>query len=368
MSHDKKSLLINQVHLKHFRCFSEETVDLGKPLILIEGQNGSGKTSFLEALYYACYLHSFRASATKEMIQEGNNSFFLRLAIAHQEFGETITDELQVGFSREKRIVKINQKTVASHKELIGLYRVMSITEDDISLITGSPQLRRTFIDQSIALIDGSYTDQLKHFKQIIEQRNALLERRSYSQDMYQILTAQLWAATVQIQERRKQLLVELQDQVNTLVVDYLGTERMLGLQYQPKRLPTDSVSSFLDTHSELPSQEQRYGRSLFGAHLDDIEVVFYERKSKIFASRGQQKLLVVLLKIAQLQLLISRFPGAVLLLDDFMTDFDQERLGRLLAMLNSMDVQLIFTSPVRSSLLAHELSGFDPHIISFSN
>ena len=103
-------------------------------------------------------------------------------------------------------------------------------------------------------------------------------------------------------------------------------------------------------------------------AHLDDIEVVFYERKSKIFASRGQQKLLVVLLKIAQLQLLISRFPGAVLLLDDFMTDFDQERLGRLLAMLNSMDVQLIFTSPVRSSLLAHELSGFDPYIISFSN
>ena len=180
------------------------------------------------------------------MIQEGNNSFFLRLAIAHQEFGETITDELQVGFSREKRIVKINQKTVSSHKELIGLYRVMSITEDDISLITGSPQLRRTFIDQSLALIDGSYTDQLKHFKQIIEQRNALLERRSYGQDMYQILTAQLWSATVQIQEHRKQLLVELQKKVNTLVADYLGTERMLGLLYQPKRVPTELITSFL--------------------------------------------------------------------------------------------------------------------------
>lgn len=368
MLHDQKTLLINQVHLKQLRCFKEKTIDLAAPLIIIEGENGSGKTTLLEALYYACYLHSFRASATKEMIQEGQSSFFVRLMLSHQELGQINTNELQVGFSREKRVVKINQKTVASHKELISSYRVMSITEDDLSLITGSPQLRRTFLDQALALMDVSYMEHLKQYRQILEQRNALLERRSYETELYHILTEQLWIATKTIQNYRTQLLAELQKQTNFLVAEHLDRHGMLGLIYQPKRHLLESLEAFLQANPDLPSQEQRFGRTLFGAHLDDLEIVFYDKRSKIFASRGQQKLLVVLIKIAQLQLLLARFPGAILLLDDFMTDFDQERLGRLLAMLRTLDAQLIFTSPTKSNLLLDQLISFNPLRISFSN
>lgn len=367
MPRDQKTLLINRVHLKHLRCFTEKTIDLGFPLLLIEGENGSGKTSLLEALYYSCYLHSFRATSTKEMIREGHTSFFIHLDLAQQELDQVVHNEIQVGFSREKRLVKINKKKIESHKELIGSYRVMSITEDDLSLITGSPQVRRTFIDQALALMDVSFIELLKQFRRILEQRNAYLERRSYEPDVYRVLTAQLWTVTVEIQTQRQRLLDELQKQVNSLALEYLENTGMLGLVYQPKKASYSSLDDFLMHNPSLAIQEQRYGRSLFGAHLDDLDIVFYEKRSKVFASRGQQKLLIVLLKIAQLQLLLSHFPGAVLLLDDFMTDFDQERLKRLLALLTNLDIQLIITSPIKSSVLNHELAPFNPHIISFS-
>jgi DNA replication and repair protein RecF len=353
---NSKSLSITQVQLKAFRCFTDVTLCLNAPLLLIEGNNGSGKTSLLEALYYSCYLHSFRASTPKEMIHDGDNNFFIKIHLESKGNSHADTHVLQVGFSREKRIVKIDQKNVTLHKELLSTYRIMSITEDDLELITGSPSIRRTFMDQALAFIDTTYLEQLKKFRHILEQRNALLERHPINQELYTIMTEQLWTITSYLQKQRIALIDQLQSRCQLLVEQFLGTYNLITLAYHPKMNGFNDFNSFIEHAGNLSGQEQRYGRSLFGAHLDDLSISFYAKKSKIFASRGQQKLLVILLKIAQLQMVLERFPGAILMLDDFMTDFDSERMGRLLDMFTNLDAQLIFTMPSQDSFLKSEL------------
>ena len=98
-------------------------------------------------------------------------------------------------------------------------------------------------------------------------------------------------------------------------------------------------------------------GRSCFGAHLDDFAVVFQGKRARAYASRGQQKLTVFLIKIAQMMLLIEQGTGGVLLLDDFLTDFDEQRVKQCLKTLQSMPFQVFFTTPVGGTIFEHILN-----------
>jgi DNA replication and repair protein RecF len=116
-----------------------------------------------------------------------------------------------------------------------------------------------------------------------------------------------------------------------------------------------------------LYQQEQTFGRSLFGAHLDDIAIHFQNKGSKAFASRGQQKLIVFLLKIAQLQELVHLKGPSILLVDDFMADFDTDRIKALLILLESLKCQLILTSPTSTGDFPDTLRQMGAQIASLS-
>ena len=108
--------------------------------------------------------------------------------------------------------------------------------------------------------------------------------------------------------------------------------------------------------------------RSLFGAHLDDILITFHDKRSKQYASRGQQKLIVLLIKIAQIKELLRQKGPAVFLLDDFMTDFDEQRIRQLVTVLRGLDIQLIFTTPLSSHILHSELAAHGAQTIKLSH
>ena len=123
-----------------------------------------------------------------------------------------------------------------------------------------------------------------------------------------------------------------------------------ISFEYKPKKIDfADSYADFMGKVDDLRQSELRFRRSLFGAHLDDLVIKFQSKKSKNYASRGQQKLVVLLLKAAQLKNLTKKRGKAVFLLDDFMTDFDEKKAALLAKFLVSLDCQLIFTSPAKS-------------------
>jgi DNA replication and repair protein RecF len=358
MLHNNRELYLERIHLKNFRCFIDMTLDLQSQVILIEGVNGSGKTSLLEALYYACYLRSFRTYFPRELLRFEQDNFFIKVALNHQ----SIAHEIQVGFSGSKRLVKVDKKTISSYKELVDYYRIVSLTEDDLLLIKGGPQIRRSFLDQAIVLCNPSFINELRTLRQIVDNRNSLLHQGSQDQDSYLIWTRQLWEISQKIIEERQQLLTFLQTEVNRLLHDYFNKNLTVLFSYRNKKeWAYQKFDQFLTKIDSLQKEELYLRRSVFGAHLDDFVISFQNQPAKLFASRGQQKLLVILIKIAQLIQLTQQKGAAVFLLDDFMTDFDQERVQNLLALLTSLNIQLIFTSPAAGSFLGEALANYTP-------
>ncbi len=341
--------IITNFVIKNFRCFSQYTINFDHGIALIEGCNGVGKTSLLEALYYSCYLRSFRTHAPRELIQFGYDNFFIKTEVKAADTG--LSHSLHIGFSPSKRLVKVDDKVVHSFKDLMYLYKIVSLTEDDLDLIKGSPSMRRSFMDQALILKDPSFATVLRTHRHIVDQRNALLNARSIDQDTYTILSKQLWESSMQIAAQRLAFLQELKQEVAPLL-EQLTIKGTLSLSYLPKREYGQSFIAFQDAYPELAQQEYRFKRTLFGAHLDDIQILFYEKKSRTYASRGQQKMIVLLLKMAQSMLLSHEKTPLIFLLDDFMTDFDEKRSEQLIELMTTIEAHLLFSSPIKGGPL----------------
>ncbi|MCK4517675.1 DNA replication/repair protein RecF [Candidatus Babeliales bacterium] len=354
-------MFIQKLRIQQFRCFSDKSFSFQKPIVLLEGGNGSGKTSILEALHYACFFKSFRTNKANDLVSLEKDHFFLQ--VDFQEANDA-QSSVQVGFSAprgepQKRLVKFNKKTIKSYKELIEHFRVITLTEDDLQLVQGSPEHRRYFLNQFLVLLDYSFYLHLKKYNQILSQRNKLLRTGlSKSSDKSLFLwSQQLWEQTVLIQKARQEKLAQLEIEVNKILkTSFKSLEVTVAFEYQAKNktLQRDFETFWKEFRETKGDLEWRLQRSLFGIHIDDFLISFQHKKARHFASRGQQKLIVFLLKIALIQRLEELGIHVSFLLDDFLTDFDHERLTDCLVLLDKITCQIFLTSPLQSLILEH--------------
>lgn len=352
-------LQLASIQLKDFRCFEQMTIDLDSSIVLICGSNGTGKTSLLEALYYGCYLRSFRTHTSRDLVALGKESFFVKFLIRDTTEYDVVDHTIQIGFSHNKRLVKVDNKTTVSYKDLLSYYRVVSLTEDDLKVIQDGPEERRSFLDSALLLNDTSFVSKMREYRVVLDNRNALFQKNSIDKDAYFVWTKKLWEHTVGIQAMRTQFLSLLAVEINSMLHEYIDPEISLTLVYQAKKNSDLSFEDFLHKNSsidELMRQEIYFKRSLFGAHIDDFTVSLEGKKSRAYASRGQQKMIVLLIKIAQIKQQVLKNGPIIFLLDDFMTDFDVDRGKALLQVLFKLNCQLIFTSPRRDSALESAL------------
>lgn len=354
---------ISQLTLKNFRCFQDQQFSFDKKFVVIEGNNGVGKTSLLEALHYACYLRSFRTPSGTDLIGSGTPHFFVQVKVVATSDEQELVEEaesstLQVGFSEEGKSVKYNGKAVASHKQLLTYYRVVSITEDDLELVRGAPEVRRAFLQQSLLLLDAAQSSLITQYKKVLHQRNSILFRNKGVQpaaathEELRIWSEQLWALSKKLVELYSVFLEQLQASVNELLATYFTQDNFsISFEYivkQQEFAGADFNSFWSHWSLQMVRDEFAQGRTLFGVHLDDFVINFKSVKAKLFASRGQQKLVVFLMKYAQFYL-VGKNNGSksCLLLDDFLTDFDRNRLERCLELLHNSNVQVFITCPI---------------------
>ncbi len=344
---------IVSARLRNFRCFSSLDLDFESPVVLIHGPNGSGKTSILEALHYACYLKSFKTHLPKELVHSEADGFGVGLGIATQSF-----DTLQVQFQRKKRTVKLNEKGIGSYKELYSAYRVITITEGDLMMIQGAPSLRRSFLDTMVLLLDPSHAALAQKYRAILNNRNALVSRGRADDESYILWTDQLLQTSIAMQKARISAVQQLEKEAQQLICDIIDVSNIkepLTLEYRYARPYSDiegitTAQELIDRYPGLKDNELRQKRSLFGAHLDDFAATYLGKACRTYSSRGQQKLVLFLLKMAQLQAMKAQgSTGAILLVDDFMTDFDEEKAASLLPMMTKLSSQVILTSPIES-------------------
>ncbi len=370
-------MIIKNLKLKNFRCFSNFELSFDNKFVLLEGNNGSGKTSILEAIYYACYLRSFRAGHKYDLANYLSDHFFLQ--VDFQEIDNSLSD-IQIGLSKNgQRSVKLNKNNISSVKEIISRYKVIALTEDDLQLIVGAPEYRRSFLNQSLFLLEPDLIGYFKDYKKNLEQRNRFLFLNSNKDISGKILdelcswTKQLWEKSNFLQNKRLFFLQDIETQINIFLKKYFSTvesQLSIELKYIKKNIGEyQEFDNFWQNYKiNLLSSEQRWQRSLFGVHLDDFSIIFKNKNARFFASRGQQKLILFLLKVVQLTKIQNQDIG-VLLLDDFITDFDIVKLNSTINLLADQNFQSFITSPIKDFIefKLEEFNKFDFKIYSLN-
>jgi DNA replication and repair protein RecF len=335
LEQEKSPVCIKKIKLNNFRCFENQSFNFDKEIVLISGKNGSGKTSLLESIFFCSHLRSFRTNRSNELIRLDQEVLFL------QSFFGSLCDEykqedVQIGCSVEgEKIVKINGNVVRTRSELASNCQAISLTAEDIKIVDGSPRERRELLHHTLMLSTTSFLNDFKKYKKILEHRNKILlfgkiNRISRPSEELLVWSKSMWKESKKIRDLCRSFLSELETILNELLERFFGAitnDLNVELRYASKNdHGANSFDQFWRVHvSREVAKEFVLGRSTFGPHLDDFLIKFQQKNARLFASRGQQKLVVFLLKIAQLLWLQSLGCSTILLVDDFLTDFDEE-------------------------------------------
>lgn len=334
---------LTKLSLRNYRNIGELELDLHPRLTVLVGDNGEGKTNILESIHLLSFPRSFRGNKDNQLPQWEESFCRIEGAVAADNDEDEVTDLVFFYDGRKKLMVNGGP---ARGVEYVGKFLSVLFAPEDISLLTGSPSGRRNFLDAHLSQTSTSYYQHLLHYNAVIKQRNKLLANPRTTEveleywNSQQVLHgSELWVGRLDLVAQLNEVLIE----------------HNLELVYSPS-LPLNGdtlLSDFQEKQAALSEREKYAGHSLVGPHRDDWQLysTLPERRDlSDFGSRGQQRMGVIELKRAELQLLHDKTgERAVLLLDDVLSELDAENQQRLVTSL--VDQQTVITTASLSDI-----------------
>ncbi|MHA3773231.1 DNA replication/repair protein RecF [Verrucomicrobiota bacterium sgz303538] len=320
--------------IRHFRCFESFEAEFDPGLNLIIGPNAHGKTSLLEAACILLRLQTPRASRLADVIQHDRRGF-----VVDGYFGDR---HLQFYFSRERKKLALDSVEQKSAQEYLQLGHVVYFSNSDIEIVRGSGDARRRFLDFVLVQRDSGYRRALRDYERALRSRNLLLKASSPRWREIAAFDEPLIATGDRISTARRNLLSEMQPLAEDAHRAISGAKEVLRLEYQ-----SGSGEDFKSALAAAEREDARLRQTTVGPHRDDVGFYLNERSSS-FASEGQQRTLVLALKLGAANLLAAHFETPpVLLLDDIFGELDPVRRAALLHALPARSQQLITTTNI---------------------
>jgi DNA replication and repair protein RecF len=353
---------IDELQVINFRNLQSVRGLFPPGLNLIYGANAQGKTNLLEAIYLLVTGRSFRTTTEREMIPWVRDSYEATVVRARvsKRAGE---ERFLVTFNQREKNVIVNGEPIKRLGELIGRINAVLFTPADLELVRGAPATRRRFMDIELSQVSRQYLHHLQRYDLALRQRNSLLKQHHHRpnlRDELQVWDAQLAEHGAQMVHERKQMLARLSPLAQQWYNTIAASSEELQLVYRPApaaAATTDSAEALGDMLAQALAsgmeEDIRRGATSAGPHRDDFEFMLNGHNGRDFGSQGQQRSCVLALKLAELDYMesVTREPP-LLLLDDLMSELDENRRGALLGNLNPA-VQTFITTTEKQPVLA---------------
>lgn len=331
----------NRVNLENFRNIDFAELDLSASNTFFLGKNGQGKTNILEAIAYVCGLRSFRVTDSKCLVKENERSAKVFYAIDDEVDG--VSEVLIELNASGKRSVEINNDPVRKVSEIIGKFPVVVLSSEDIQWLRGAPAYRRRFLDVSLASIDLHYMQALKSYHKVLNERNAALRDAQNNEALINTYDSLLSPLAYEISQKRQALVLQLNDSLQSYYLAITETQDAPEISYQPD-LALGSPSDFQETLQKNRSRDAIMKSTQRGPHRDDFAFKHNTKSAKLYASEGQQRALVLSLRLAQAQFFHQKLSmKPVLLADDVLGQLDPEKYERFWSTLDN-SFQIIAT------------------------
>jgi DNA replication and repair protein RecF len=354
-------MILKKLFLKNFRSYEECKIDFPEKKTLIVGKNAQGKTNLLEAVYYLATLSSFRAGSDSELIMWNREN-----ALIKAEFIKYNSDiELEVILNPpNKKIMKVNGLKKTAYSQFLGNLLVVNFNVTDLLLLRGSPSDRRKWLDDAISQVYPAYRDRLNKYTKIKDQRNKFLKDNkgnfhfnSDQKEYLSVINEQLGISGSNIIHLRQKYLKDIQERANIKHRNISFRDEYLKIIYSSSvsgdfdtvensvLAPDLILEKFLNVLKNKEMEEIARGQTVIGPHRDDLEFLINDKNAVIFASQGQQRTIVLALKLSEIDF-IRNIAGEspLLLLDDVLAELDNDRQTFLLKSIEE-DTQTIITT-----------------------
>jgi DNA replication and repair protein RecF len=338
--------ILKKLHLEKFRNHHDFTLDIPQRL-LITGKNGVGKTNILEALSILSLTKSFRTHANKIFFTEG--SYYTRIS-------GTLEDKTQLSCYFEKHENMVTKRIFEKNEisippvDFIRHIPIVIYTPDVEQIVTGSPQIRRHFLDVLLCQTDALYALSLQKYKYCIHQKNALLRLEKYNDLDMNIWDNQILELGWEIISKRQDIIENLQKEIQKIYQQYQYDNEVPYMTYAPYH---KDQSSWQQSYKNSQRKNIYSQTTTYGPHRDDILFTCNDTLYKHYASRGQIRTLVLSLKLAEVYLIQKTYSSLLFLIDDICIDLDTERQKIFFQSLPK-NIQIIITA-TEQTLLPHK-------------
>lgn len=331
---------LSRLEIENIRNLHLVRVDLSPGFNGLYGLNGSGKTSFLEALYILGRGTSFRTKDLSRVLRNSEQHFLITAKL------EPLGISIGVEYQPQGALFRIGGQSAKSRLELASLLPLLFISPDSHSLISEGPQYRRRFLDWGVFHVEPGFLPVWRRYQRTLKQRNKALGIPGIEEAW----DSELVHAAEEITQMRRDYLRKLDPYVDQYVQRLVDMDKVTLTFVCGWRHNYDYAAILRDS---LP-QDREYGFTRQGPHRADVIIKVGNRPAQDILSRGQQKLLVIALLLAQVALLNeATFVCPVILVDDLAAELDVNHRQRLLVVLSELKAQVIFAVTEQKALAA---------------
>ena len=331
-------MFIEKIKLNNFRNYNKQEIILKNGINLFYGNNAQGKTNIIESIFLCSMGKSFRARQDKELIKF--NEIEASIEIEFQKRDRKGKIQYYIGPNKE---IFMNDVKIKKMSQILGNMNIVLFSPEDINIIKNGPANRRKFLNMLISQLRPKYIYYYNLYLKTLEQRNGYLKNinsNNINEELLDIYDEKLADYAVNIYQYREEFINKIKEKIEDIHKRVTQENETIKLAYISD---CSKKEEFLNKLKENRNQDIARGYTSLGIHRDDIYFYINGKKIDIYGSQGQQRTSILSLKLAELEIVkeeIGEYP--ILLLDDFMSELDNQRRKNFLK--NIKDTQIIIT------------------------
>lgn len=328
-------MILKNLKLKNFRNYGELSIDLFKGINIFYGENAQGKTNILEALYIFSSSKSHRGVRDKDLVKFDCEESEIEIDFISQNREQSAKYNIYTEKNKKLFINEIEQKKL---KALFGIFGTVIFSPEDLNLIKEGPEDRRKFMDTDISQLRPDYYNILKDYKKVVILKNNLLKSDNTDEALLDVYNEKLALLAAKITVHRLRFIERISHLASLALLYISDKKEQIEIKYIPGFSKEYEVSvknikeAVLSELSEVKEEEIKKRVSLIGPHRDDIAFYLNGKDAKLYSSQGQQRSIILSLKLAEFEFMKEVMgEPPILLLDDILSELDIKRQNKLL-------------------------------------
>ena len=325
-------MIIKSIRLINFRNYEKQEVEFHPKLNIITGKNAQGKTNLIEAINLLSLSKSFRTKREQEMVMEGKDFFSVKGVFEKKDkdYSVEIIQNTENNTSKKYFINGIEKTKII---DLLGEVYTIVFSPEDIEIVKGSPEKRRSFLDREIILLRPLYYKKLSKYKKLLMRRNVILKKETIDYNLLEVFDEALAEAGSEVIAERLAYIEILREAGKENENKITKESENLDIKYESniniagKKEKEDLRKIIGEEIKNTREKDIKIGSTEKGPHRDDFKLYVNDKELKIYGSQGQKRTAALALKLAEDKLIKNEIgEDSIILLDDVMSELDAER------------------------------------------